>query len=73
MHNRQALSFRMLWDCLQDYHMWPIYLIGLTWLIPSQPMTAYLTLQLKAIGFNTFQTNLLTVTFPFFPFITPLF
>lgn len=61
MHNRQALSFRMLWDCVQDYHMWPIYLIGLTWLIPSQPMTAYLTLQLKAIGFNTFQTNLLTI------------
>lgn len=61
MHNRQALSFHMLWDCLQDYHMWPIYLIGLTWLIPSQPMTAYLTLQLKAIGFNTFQTNLLTI------------
>lgn len=61
MHNRQALSFRMLWDCLQDYHMWPIYLIGLTWLIPSQPMTAYLTLQLKAIGFDTFQTNLLTI------------
>jgi hypothetical protein len=73
MHNRQALSFRMLWDCLEDYHMWPIYLIGLTWLIPSQPMAAYLTLQLKAIGFNTFQTNLLTVTFPSFPFTIPLF
>ncbi|OCK75436.1 MFS general substrate transporter [Lepidopterella palustris CBS 459.81] len=61
MHNRQALSFRMIFDTLSDYHMWPIYAIGLTWLIPSQPMTAYLTLQLKAIGFNTFQTNLLTI------------
>jgi hypothetical protein len=61
MHNRQGLSFQMLWECLKDYHMWPIYLIGLTWLIPSQPSTAYLTLQLRSLGFSTFETNLLTV------------
>ncbi|KAF2497781.1 MFS general substrate transporter [Lophium mytilinum] len=61
MHNRQAISFRMFWDCSQNYHMWPIYLIGLTWLIPSNPMTSYLTLQLKAIGFSVFETNLLTI------------
>jgi len=51
----------MLWETLQDYHMWPIYLIGLTWLIPTNPMTSYLTLQLKSIGFSTFETNLLTI------------
>ncbi|ORY13568.1 major facilitator superfamily domain-containing protein [Clohesyomyces aquaticus] len=61
MHNRQALSFKMIWQCLCDYHMWPIYLIGLSWTIPMTPQQAYLTLQLKAIGFNTFQTNLLTI------------
>ncbi|KAF2256808.1 MFS general substrate transporter [Trematosphaeria pertusa] len=61
MHNRQALSFRMFWECIKDYHMWPIYLLGLSWLIPSSPMTSYLTLQLRAIGFDTFQTNLLTI------------
>jgi len=61
MHNRQALSFIMFWECLTDWHMWPIYLIGLTWLIPNFPMGAYLTLQLRAIGFDTFQTNLLTI------------
>ncbi|KAF2655936.1 MFS general substrate transporter [Lophiostoma macrostomum CBS 122681] len=61
MHNRQALSFGMLWDCIQDYHMWPIYLLGITWLMPSNPMTAYLTLQLKSLGFGTFETNLLTI------------
>ena len=61
MHNRQGLSFRMLWECITDYHMWFIYAIGLTWLIPTQPMTAYLTLQLRSIGFDTFTTNLLTV------------
>jgi hypothetical protein len=61
MHNRQGLSFKMFFESLMDYHMWPIYLLGLSWLIPSNPMTSYLTLQLKAIGFGTFQTNLLTI------------
>lgn len=61
MHNRQALSPKMFWECIKDYHMWPIYILGLTWLIPTQPMSAYLTLQLKSIGFDTFQTNLLTI------------
>lgn len=38
MHNRQALSFQMFWQALSDYHMWPIFLLGLTWLLPSIPM-----------------------------------
>ena len=62
MHNRQAISFRMFWDCIKDYHMWPIYLIGLSWLIPTNPMSAYITLNLKSLGFDFFQTNLLTVS-----------
>ncbi|KAL9037452.1 MAG: hypothetical protein Q9214_005701 [Letrouitia sp. 1 TL-2023] len=61
MHNRQAVSFRAFWYSLTDYDMWIIYLIGLTWLIPNYPMTNYLTLQLRAIGFDTFETNLLTI------------
>lgn len=65
MHNRQGLSIQMLWECMRDYQMFPIYLIGLTWFVPSQPSSAYLTLQLRSLGFNTFETNLLTVSKPF--------
>ncbi|KAH7117088.1 major facilitator superfamily domain-containing protein [Dendryphion nanum] len=61
MHNRQALSFRMLWECAKDYHMWPVFALGLVWSIPTGPMTSYLTLQLRSLGFDTFQTNLLTI------------
>ncbi|KAL3457859.1 major facilitator superfamily domain-containing protein [Aspergillus heterothallicus] len=61
MHNRQAVTPKMLWNALKDYDMWPIYLLGLTWLIPNTPATSYLTLQLKSLGFNTFQTNLMTI------------
>lgn len=61
MHNRQGLTLKLLWDSLMDYDLWPLYLISLTLLIPTQPETAYLTLNLKALGFDTFETNLLTI------------
>lgn len=61
MHNRQAITPGLLWESLSDFDMWPIYLLGLSWLIPNSPMTSYLTLQLRAVGFDTFQTNLLTI------------
>ena len=40
MHNRQAISFSMFWRCLKDYHMWPIYLLGLSWNMPTTPMSS---------------------------------
>ncbi|EAW21750.1 putative transporter [Aspergillus fischeri NRRL 181] len=61
MHNRQAVTPKMLWQALGDYDMWIIYLLGLTWLIPNTPATSYITLQLKSLGFKTFETNLLTI------------
>ncbi|RAK91882.1 MFS general substrate transporter [Aspergillus costaricaensis CBS 115574] len=61
MHNRQAVTPKMLWHALCDYDMWPIYLLGLTWMIPNTPATNYITLELKSLGFGTFETNLLTI------------
>lgn len=61
MHNRQALSLGMLWRSLKDYDLWPIYIIGMLFEIPTAPPKTYLTLSLKAIGFSTFQTTLLSI------------
>ncbi|KAI9840109.1 MAG: hypothetical protein M1837_001913 [Sclerophora amabilis] len=61
MHNRQAVTPKRLWRAFKDYDLWPIYLLGLTWLIPSSPMTSYLTLILRGLKFDTFETNLLTI------------
>lgn len=61
MHNRQGLTLGLIWEALKDYDMWPIYLVGLSWTIPNAPPQAYITLTCKALGFNTFQTNLLTI------------
>lgn len=61
MHNRQGLSWSLFREALLDYDLWPIYLIGLSWTIPTSPPAAYITLTCKALGFNTFETNLLTI------------
>jgi len=61
MHNRQGLSWQLFYDAITDYDLWPIYLIGLSWTIPSTPPQAYITLTCKALGFDAFETNLLTI------------
>lgn len=61
MHNRQAVTLTLLWQALKDYDMWIIYLLGLTWMVPSTPATSYISLELRSLGFNTFHTNLLTI------------
>ncbi|KAK0611022.1 major facilitator superfamily domain-containing protein [Immersiella caudata] len=61
MHNRQAITFKLLWESLCDYDLWPIYAIGLTFAIPAGPPDQYLTLTLRQLGFDTFDSNLLSI------------
>lgn len=61
MHNRQAISFKMLWQSLKDYDLWPIYIIGILFEIPTSPPKSYLTLSLTNIGFSSFHTTLLSI------------
>ncbi|KAL1600428.1 hypothetical protein SLS60_006813 [Paraconiothyrium brasiliense] len=61
MHNREALTPRLLWQSMKDYDLWPIYILGLTFQTPMTPTSNYLTLILRDIGFDTFKTNLLIV------------
>lgn len=61
MHNRQAVTPMLLFKSFCDYDLWPVYLLGLSWLIPPHPAANYLTLQLRSTGFDTFQSNLLTI------------
>ncbi|KAI6016943.1 allantoate permease [Pisolithus microcarpus] len=70
MHNREGLSLRRLWTAICDYDLWPLYILGLTSGIPDGPPSTYLTLLLRDIGFNTFQTNLLTIPYQVLGIIT---
>lgn len=54
MHNREALSLGMLKECLLDWHMWPTYLIGLSWTIPNVSSV----LRLSEVGTNQTRRHL---------------
>ncbi|KAK9462295.1 major facilitator superfamily domain-containing protein [Lipomyces oligophaga] len=63
MHNRQALNFKMLKRSLLDYDLWPIYIIGLVFGMSSSPVSTYLTLTLRSIGFTTLQSTLMVLPY----------
>ncbi|EPQ60318.1 MFS general substrate transporter [Gloeophyllum trabeum ATCC 11539] len=61
MHNRQGLSPKMIFAALKDWKMWPLYILGLVHMIPTGPPQNYLTLSLRNLGFNTTESNLLSI------------
>ncbi|KAI2625784.1 MFS general substrate transporter [Hypoxylon sp. NC1633] len=61
MHNRQAVDLKKLWKSICDYDMWPIYIVGLVFGIPTGPPDQYLTLTLRDLGFDTFNSNILSI------------
>ncbi|KAK6524817.1 hypothetical protein TWF281_011715 [Arthrobotrys megalospora] len=61
MHNRQGVTPPLLWKCLKDFDLWPLYLIGLTAYIPPAPPQNYLAFILRQMGFSTLNANLLTI------------
>lgn len=63
MHNRQAITPKLLWYSIMDYDLWPLYITGLIAYIPTATPTAYLTLTLRGLGFSPFNTNLLTIPY----------
>ena len=32
MHNREGLTIKMIWNSIKDWRMWPLYILGLTFL-----------------------------------------
>ncbi|KAH9996635.1 MFS general substrate transporter [Xylariaceae sp. FL0662B] len=63
MHNRQPLTPKLLWRSLTDVDLWPLYCIGLTFNIPTFSPQQYLSLSLRDLGFDTFETNLLSMPY----------
>ncbi|MCO5613573.1 hypothetical protein L7F22_067850 [Adiantum nelumboides] len=64
MHNRQGIDWQGFKKSLSDYDIWPMYLIGLLFLLPSYPISNYLTIQLRKFGFTVEATNALSIPSP---------
>jgi hypothetical protein len=61
MNNRQGVGPTLLWKAIKDWEMWPLYIIGLTAYIPPSPISTYLSLILRNLGFSVFDANLLVI------------
>jgi hypothetical protein len=63
MHNRQPLTLRMIGKSCLDWHLYPIYFVGILMWIPITPIGAYLQLSFRQLGFTTIEANLLAVPY----------
>ncbi|KAI0143357.1 major facilitator superfamily domain-containing protein [Pestalotiopsis sp. NC0098] len=63
MHNRQPVTLSLIWMSLKDHDLWPLYIIGMCFNIPTLTPTQYLIPSLRALGFSTFESNLLTIPY----------
>jgi hypothetical protein len=61
MHNREALSVKLLYKSVMDYDLWPIYIIRLLGDIGVAPVKTYLPILLQDMGFSSFNINLLMI------------
>lgn len=61
LHNREGLSPKLIWNAFADYRLWPIYVAGMFSQIATNSVSFYMTLNLRGLGFSTFNTNLLTI------------
>ncbi|ONH70203.1 hypothetical protein BON22_0024 [Cyberlindnera fabianii] len=65
MNNRQPVGLKELFSSVLDYDLLPIYIIRFLMDIRATPVSNYLTLTLRQLGFNTFDTNLLAIPYNF--------
>lgn len=61
MNNRQAVSLKEILYTLTEYDLWPLFVQGIMAFIPFQPVTSYLSLILKNMGYSTFLSNVLAI------------
>lgn len=70
MNNRQPVSLKELLLSFTDFDLLPIYIIRFLGDLMTTPVSAYLTLTLRQLGFSAFNTNLLSIPYNFLTIIT---
>ncbi|KAH8426255.1 putative MFS transporter [Aspergillus melleus] len=62
-NRRHLLTPKLVWRSFKDFDLWPLYIIGLTFLTPWTTVSQYFTLIMRDYGFGTFNTVLLSVPY----------
>ncbi|PWY89883.1 MFS general substrate transporter [Aspergillus heteromorphus CBS 117.55] len=62
-HINSHATMRDILEAWRDPSMWGLYLIGLIAYIPQSPVSSYLSLTLKRLGFSTFDANMLSIPY----------
>lgn len=70
MNNRTGVSLIMVWRAIFDYDIWLLYLSRFLTDTISAPISNYMPLLLKGMGFSTVKTNLLMVPYRFVACVT---
>jgi hypothetical protein len=60
---KEPARMKDIWAAWKDPSMWGMYMIGLIAYIPATPVTGYLNLTLKRLGFTTFNSNMLGIPY----------
>ncbi|KAI5243284.1 putative MFS transporter [Aureobasidium subglaciale] len=58
---QEPATMRDIINTWKDSSTWGLYLIGLIAYVPAAPVSGYLSLTLKRLGFSTFDSNMLTI------------
>ena len=61
MHNRQPVTPKELVKAFFDFDLVPIYIVRLLCDLAMGPVSLYLQISLRQLGFSTFKTNALTI------------
>lgn len=69
---QEPATWKDIRETWKDKSMWGLYFIGLVAYIPATPVSAYLTLTLKRLGYSTFDSNILTIPAAVLQIITML-
>jgi hypothetical protein len=69
---KEPATFKDIKKAWSDSSIWGLYFIGLVAYIPATPISGYLTLTLKRLGFSTFDSNVLTIPAAVLQIITML-
>lgn len=72
MNNRAPMGLKQIVRCILNYDLWPIYIVRIFGDLQNRPLTNYMPVLLRRMGFSSVNTSLLMIPQNFLQIITLL-